>query len=329
MGRERHKRLTSLQPDLPLPTPSSSLPRPELALDSQLSHVSGAQPGGQTCPSPGPTLRSVSTSQEWARGAGGSGQRRRALAQPHRQEVGVGGEPGVGEVGEGSSCPLPPPGRKPNLSSGLWRGEEEARGERGRHSHGPQASCHQLQTPGSRRSGPGWSGPASSLPPSPAGRGKLPSWDGFLFFEARSKVGPSWEPGKLSAMRPWEFLRGNLGLGAGRPPPGPGCRGQGSEARGESGGTGSAGASPEASATGRIQPWPPHSGSHCSSLQTGTHPHITPQSRRPGQLQPGVPRSPGAPHFYLTAPGCPLLQGIALCEQEALPRDDLAPSCCK
>lgn len=128
----------------------------------------------------------------------------------------------------------------------------------------------------------------------------------------------------------------SLGVSAGKPGagggtvPGPGFRGQG--VRGTRRVRSGAGGWEPVKKDQRLEESSPgchNVGFHCSSLQTGAHPHVTlpiPVSKPIGAI---VHMSQMSSYLYLTALGCHLLQGITLCKQEALRLDNLAPSCCK
>lgn len=93
------------------------------------------------------------------------------------------------------------------------RREGAVKGERGLSA--PLAPSP-LQMTGPRRSGSGWSGPASSLPSLPAGRQNCSPGTAFFFFNFL-KPDQRWDPAgrssKISAMRSLGFSRGNQELG--------------------------------------------------------------------------------------------------------------------
>lgn len=159
----------------------------------------------------------------------------------------------------------------------------------------------------------------------------------FYFLKPDQRWDPAGSPSKISAMWSLGVSAGETwSWGRGHPPQALAAGVRGSEARGEAGvkllggppGPPPPPPRPEASATGRTQPWPPHRGAHSSSLKTGTPPRITLQSWRPSQLQPESILAHWHPTFTSLprAVPCSLLQGIALYKQEALGEITLLPS---
>lgn len=134
------------------------------------------------------------------------------------------GAPYSGEGGVQLYCPSWPfsdwqaggQGREGGQTQGQRsRREGGVKGERGLSA--PLAPSP-LQMTGPRRSGSGWSGPASSLPSFPAGRQNYSPGTAFFFFLNFLKPDQRWDPAghssKISAMRSLGFSRGTRSSGS-------------------------------------------------------------------------------------------------------------------
>ena len=149
---------------------------------------------------------------------------------PTRQGRGWSGEPHTGQkVGMQLYCPLvlslagwqAGQGRKTNSGSALQQGEGESKRKDGSAPLAPNS----LQTAGSRRrSGPGWSGPASSLPSFPGGPQNYPPGTALYFLKPDQRWDPAGSSSKISALWSLGVSLGKPGAGGRGAVPGPACR---------------------------------------------------------------------------------------------------------